>query len=238
MNRRTLIAAIIAGGLTLGAAAVGVAYFAGFAGSSPQKLALSSPTPTPSGSPTAAASPGTGTWTVTSGSQAGYRVREQLASLPAPSDAVGRTSSITGSVTITQSGSSYTVAAASLTVNVNTLTSDRPMRDQRIHQMGLESNRYRTATFVLTTPIDLPAGAQGGQVVNLSATGQLTIHGVTKTVTIPIQARLSGTQIELAGSITFPFGEFGMTPPSIGGFVSVQDNATMEFDIKLAQQGA
>jgi len=238
MKRRTLIAAIIAVGLTLGAAAVGVAYFVGFAGSSPQKLALSSPTPTPSGSPTAAASPGTGTWTVTSGSQAGYRVREQLASLPAPSDAVGRTSSITGSVTITQSGSSYTVAAASLTVNVNTLTSDRPMRDQRIHQMGLESNRYRTATFVLTTPIDLPAGATGGQIVNLSATGQLTIHGVTKTVTIPIQARLSSTQIELAGSITFPFGEFGMTPPSIGGFVSVQDNATMEFDIKLAQQGA
>ena len=238
MNRRTLIAAIIAGGLTLGAAAVGVAYFAGFAGSSPQKLALSSPTPTPSGSPTATASAGTGTWTVTSGSQAGYRVREQLASLPAPSDAVGRTSSITGSVTVTQSGSSYTVAAASLTVNVNTLTSDRPMRDQRIRQMGLESNRYPTATFVLTTPIDLPAGATGGQIVNLSATGQLTIHGVTKTVTIPIQARLSGTQIELAGSITFPFGEFGMTPPSIGGFVSVQDNATMEFDIKLAQQGA
>ena len=104
--------------------------------------------------------------------------------------------------------------------------------------MGLESNRYPTATFVLTRPIDLPAGATGGQVVNVSATGQLTIHGVTKTVTIPIQARLSGTQIELAGSITFPFGEFGMTPPSIGGFVSVQDNATMEFDIKLAQQGA
>jgi len=237
-HRKTLIAALVAGGLTLGAAAVGVAYFVGFAGSSPQKLGLSSPTPTVSGSPTATTSAGTGTWTVTSGSQAGYRVREQLASLSAPSDAVGRTSSITGSVTITQSGSSDTVAAASLTVNVSTLTSDRSMRDQRIHQMGLESNRYPTATFVLTTPIDLPAGAQGGQVVNLSATGQLTIHGVTKTVTIPIQARLSGTQIELAGSITFPFGEFGMTPPSIGGFVSVQDNATMEFDIKLAQQGA
>src|SRR5205807_6943247 len=144
--------------------------------------------------------------------------------------------SITGSVTITQSGSSDTVAAASLTVNVSTLTSDRSMRDQRIHQMGLESNRYPTATFVLATPIDLPAGATSGQVVNVSATGQLTIHGVTKTVIIPIQARLSGSQIELAGSITFPFSEFGMTPPSIGGFVSVLDNATMEVDIKLAQQ--
>jgi len=240
MSNRSLITALVGGGLILGATGVSVAYFMVFAGASPQKLALSSPTPTAGDSPTASASAGTGagTWTVTSGSQAGYRVREQLASLAAPSDAVGRTSSITGSVTITQSGSSYTVAAASLTVNVNTLTSDRAMRDQRLHQMGLESDRYPTATFVLTTPIALPAGATSGQVINVSATGALTIHGVTKTVTIPIQARLSGSQIEIAGSITFPFSEFGMTPPSISGFVSVQDNATMEFDIKFAQQGA
>jgi polyisoprenoid-binding protein YceI len=240
MNRRTLIAAVLAGGLTLAAAAVGVAYFVVFAGSSPQKLALSSPTPTASGSPTASASAGigAGSWTVASGSVAGYRVREQLASVSAPSDAVGRTSSISGSVTITQSGTAYTVSATSITVNVNTLTSDRSMRDQRIHQMGLESDRYPTATFVLTTPIDLPAGATTGQVVNVSAIGQLTIHGVTRTVTIPIQARLTGTQIEIAGSITFPFSEFGMTPPSIGGFVTVQDNATMEFDLKFTQKGA
>jgi polyisoprenoid-binding protein YceI len=237
-NRRTLIAALVAGGLALGAAGVGVAYVAVFAGSSPQRLALSLPTPTTSGSPAAGAGVLGGTWTVTSGSQAGYRVREQLASLAAPSDAVGRTSSIRGTVTITQSGSSYTVSAASLTVNVNTLTSDRAMRDQRLHEMGLESDRYPTATFVLSTPIALPAGATSGQIVNVSAIGQLTIHGVTKTVPIPIQARLNGSQIELAGSITFPFSEFGMTPPSIGGFVTVQDNATMEFDIKLAPQGA
>ena len=32
-----------------------------------------------------------GTWTITAGSEAGYRVREQLANLPAESDAVGRT---------------------------------------------------------------------------------------------------------------------------------------------------
>ena len=240
MSKRTLIAAVVAGLLTMGAAGVGVAYLVVFAGSSPQELALSSPTPTVSNSSTASASAGigAGTWAVSSGSMAGYRVREQLASLSAPSDAVGRTSSISGSVTISQSGTTYTVAAATITVNVNTLTSDRSMRDQRIHQMGLESDRYPTATFVLTTPITLPAEATSGQAVNVSATGQLTIHGVSQTVTIPMQARLNGTQVEIAGSITFPFSQFGMTPPSIGGFVTVQDNATMEFDLKFAQTGA
>src|SRR5437762_177695 len=90
-NRRTLIAAIIGGALILGAAGVGILYFVVFAGSSPQKLTLSSPAPSTSGSTSPDASAGAGTWTVGSGSQAGYRVREKLASLSAPSDAVGRT---------------------------------------------------------------------------------------------------------------------------------------------------
>jgi len=69
----------------------------------------------------------------------------------------------------------------------------------------------------------------------VSVTGTMTIHGMTKTVTIPMTARLSATTIEVVGSITFPFEEFGMTPPSIGGFVSVHDSATMEFDLHLQQ---
>jgi polyisoprenoid-binding protein YceI len=238
-SRRTVIAAAVAGALVLGAAGVGILYFVVFAGSAPQKLALSSPTPSASGSSAIPASaPGAGTWTVAPGSVAGYRVREQLASLSAPSDAVGRTSAITGTFTLTQSASSYTVTAANFSVDVTTLTSDQSRRDNRIHSQGLESDRYPTATFKLTTPIALPATAAAGQTITISATGALTIHGVTRTVTIPIDARLSGSQIELVGSITFPFSDFGMTPPSIGGFVSVQPNATMEFQLKLAYSGA
>jgi polyisoprenoid-binding protein YceI len=235
-NRRTLISAIVGGGLLLGAAGVGIVYFVVFAGLSPQKLALSSPTPTTSASASSSASTaGAGTWTVTSGSQAGYRVREQLASLPAPSDAVGRTSAVTGSLTLAQAAIGYSVTAANLSVDVTKLSSDQSRRDQRIHSQGLESDRYPTATFKLTSPIALATNATSGQTIHVSATGDLTIHGVTKSVTIPIDARLTGAKIELVGSITFPFGEFGMTPPSIGGFVTVQNNATMEFQVLLAQ---
>jgi polyisoprenoid-binding protein YceI len=238
-NRRILIASIVAGGLVLGAAALGMLYFTVFAGSSPQKLVLSSPIPSSSASArTAAATAVAGTWTVASGSQAGYRVREQLASLAAPSDAVGRTSAITGTLTLTQAASGYSVTAASFTVDVSKLSSDRAMRDQRIHSQGLESDRYPTATFQLTSPIALPAEAASGQTIHVFATGALTIHGVTKTVTIPIDGLLSGSQVQLVGSITFPFSDFGMTPPSIGGFVSVQNNATMEFKLMLTRQAA
>jgi polyisoprenoid-binding protein YceI len=238
-NSRNMITAVVTGGLLLGAIGVGVLYFAVFAGSSPQKLSLSSATPSTSASASAAGSTlGAGTWSVASGSQAGYRVREQLASLPAPSDAVGRTTAITGTLTLTQAASGDSVSAASITVDVSKLTSDKSMRDQRIHRQGLESDRYPTATFQLTSPIALPAGAESGQTIHVSANGAMTIHGVTKTVTIPIDGRLSGSQIELVGSISFPFSDFGMTPPSIGGFVTVQNNATMEFQLVLTRQGA
>jgi polyisoprenoid-binding protein YceI len=238
-SRRPLIAAIVAGGLALGAAGLAVVYFVVFAGSSPQKLALSSPTPSAAGSTAnPAATPAAGTWTVSSGSQAGYRVREQLASVPAPSDAVGRTTAVTGTVTLAQSASGDSVTAASITVDVSKLSSDQSRRDQRIHSQGLESDRYPTATFQLMSPIGLPAGAASGQTIQVSATGALTIHGVTRTVTIPIDARMTGSQIELVGSLTFPFDEFGMTPPSIGGFVSVQNNATMEFQLMMTRQAS
>ena len=55
--------------------------------------------------------PVAGTWTVAADSVAGYRVREQLANLPAESDAVGRTDQITGSITLESSGSTTTLTA-------------------------------------------------------------------------------------------------------------------------------
>lgn len=226
-RRQMLIAGSAAAGLIV--VALTVLFLVVLPTSAPQKLAISA-TSSASSSPVASGQ-AAGSWTVAGTSVAGYRVREQLAFVGAPSDAVGRTSSITGNMTLAQTATGYAVSAATFTVDVSTLTSDRSMRDQRIHSIGLQSDRYPTASFKLMTPIALPATASNGQTVQVSATGDLTIHGSTQQVTIPLQAKLSGSQIEVAGSITFPFSQFGMTPPNIGGFVSVQNNATMEFQL-------
>ena len=174
-----------------------------------------------------------GTWSVGDGSVVGYRVREKLASLPAQSDAVGRTSSVTGQATIDGSGNTVRVTTAQFQADVTTLTSDRDMRDRRIHTMGLESDTYPTASFTLTSPVDVPAEALTGATVDVTLTGDLEIHGTKKSVTIPAQAVHTADGIQVLGSLTFPFADFGMTPPSIGGFVSVEDDATLEFLISL-----
>jgi len=194
-----------------------------------------SATPAPSGG-TATADDLAGEWSVSDGTVVGYRVREKLASLSAQSDAVGRTNSVTGSATLEASGDAVTVTAASFEADLTTLTSDEGRRDNRIREIGLESNRFPTATFVLTSPVEVPSVALAGATVEVTLIGDLTIHGVTKSVSIPAQAQLTADgKINVLGSLTFPFSDFGMTPPSIGGFVSVEDDATLEFVLVLSK---
>ena len=176
-----------------------------------------------------------GTWTVGSGSVAGYRVREKLAGLPAQSDAVGRTEAVTGQVTIAASGGAHSVTAATLQVDLSTLASDDGRRDRRLRELGIETNRFPTTTFTLTEPVAVPADALTGATVELTLTGDLDLHGVTKSVSIPSQARMAGEQIEVLGSLTFPFSDFDIEPPNIAGFVTVEDEGTLEFLVTLAR---
>jgi polyisoprenoid-binding protein YceI len=232
---RSIRAWIITGACGAVAAAVAafvIVYLTQFGGSNVAPLSLSTGTSS-SAKPTLTKSELAGTWTIASGSVAGYRVREQLAFLQSPSDAVGRTSQVSGGMTVSGQNGSLVVTAANFTVNVASLTSDMSMRDQRIHELGLQSDMYPTSTFVLTSPITLPASVASGAEFSASATGRLTIHGDTQTVTIPVTARLSGAQVEIVGSISFPFEKFGMQVPNVDGFVSVVDSATMEFDLHL-----
>jgi polyisoprenoid-binding protein YceI len=235
-TKKRLVLVLAGGGLTLILVLFLIVYFVVFPTSSPKPFKLATSTAA-AGTPTSAATSPTvsagGRWQIVAGSQAGYRVREKLAFLPAQSDAVGRTSSIAGAATLTESKGAITITAASFDVAVNTLKSDRSMRDEKIHEIGLESSRYPTATFVLSAPVKLATSAVTGHVTRAPVTGVLTIHGTSKTETIPVEFSLAGSTLQAAGSVTFPWSEFAMTAPSIGGFVNVTEKATMEFDLRL-----
>ena len=188
--------------------------------------------PASAGSVDAASLPGT--WSIAPDSVVGYRVRERLASLAADSDAVGRTSSISGTATIAGGGSSLTVSAASFTVDMTSLRSDRQMRDNRLRNDGIQTDQFPTATFVLSAPVPLPATATSGP-FDVTLHGDLTLHGVTKTVDIAAKAQLNGSVIQVLGSLDFPFSDYAINAPNIGGFVAVEDHGTLEFLVNLAK---
>jgi polyisoprenoid-binding protein YceI len=167
---------------------------------------------------------------VANGTEAGYRVREQLANLPAESDAVGRTSDVTGSITLVAAGDGAQLTGGSIEVDTTTIESDEGRRDNRLRSEGLETDAFPSATFAITAPVEIPASALAGEAADVTLVGDLTLHGVTRSVEIPAQARLADGQIQVAGSITFPLADYDITAPNIGGFiVSIADEGALEF---------
>ncbi|HLB23288.1 MAG TPA: YceI family protein, partial [Dehalococcoidia bacterium] len=69
-------------------------------------------------------------------------------------------------------------------------------------------------------------------------TGMLDLHGVQKEVTWEVKARREGNIMTALATITFLYADFNITAPSIGGFVSVEDDVTLQMDIVATQASA
>lgn len=163
----------------------------------------------------------------------GYRVQEQFAGA-LESTATGRTGDVTGTFAITGNR----VEQATMTANLLTLASDRAMRDNRIRTLGLESEQFPESTFVLTEPIELPEEPTPGETVEGIATGDFTLHGVTRRVEISIEGRWDGRVIQVVGNLPVVFADYDMETPSIAGFVTVRDEGEMEFQLFFEPTGA
>jgi polyisoprenoid-binding protein YceI len=69
--------------------------------------------------------------------------------------------------------------------------------------------------------------------VSVSAVCDLTLHGVTKSVTMPIQASLVSGQIALAGSVNIVFSEYGVQVPQSQIVLSVDNHGILELQMQL-----
>src|SRR5438270_161512 len=73
-----------------------------------------------------------------------------------------------------------------------------------------------TTTFTLSQPIGITTVPSDRQEVPLKATGDLTLHGTTKAVTVDLVARRNGGNIEVNGSIPIVFADWGIPNPTFG----------------------
>ena len=200
----------------------------------PGSFALTSPTP--------AGVQGTlaGSWKVASGSEAGYRVREKFINQPGPTEAVARTTKVTGSLKVASgSGSALTATSIHFTIDLTALTSQDKyatfqtyQRDFFIRQIYLQTAEFPTADFTATSvtlPTDITAGP-----VTVTTSGSLKVHGVTKNVTTQLQAQLNGNEIEVAGSISVDMRDFNVEVPDIS-FTKAEPGVIIEYHLLLAR---
>jgi len=227
---------VVAGVVALALVLLGAGYWvfvARTSGSPPPAALDAAPSPAPASTSTGAGTDATssadGTWRVRrdGSSFVGYRVREQLAFLSSPSDAVGRSTAVTGTMQL----AGDRVSAVRVEADLTKLTSDESRRDNAIRQRGLESDRFPTASFELTRPIQLGQAPADGQQVDGEGRGKLTVHGVTRDVALKLQGRRSGGTIQVAGQLPVRMTDYGIQPPQFGPVVSIQDDATVEFQL-------
>jgi polyisoprenoid-binding protein YceI len=163
-----------------------------------------------------------GTWVITPASELGYRVKEILFGVS--TEGVGRTNEITGELVIEETQ----VITATFEVDVASITSDDGRRDGQFRGRIMSTAEFPTATFVLTEPIELGNVPEDGQQIVAPATGDLTLRGVTNTVTFDVTAQRQDDRIGVLGSIPVGFADYQIANPSISG-ITTEDNGLLEF---------
>jgi polyisoprenoid-binding protein YceI len=170
--------------------------------------------------------PAVGSFSDFSGTFVGYRVQEELASIGAKT-AVGRTPDVEGSLEI----EGTTIPSAEFTANLTTLVSNSDRRDGALRDQAIQTSQFPTATFTLTEPIELDQVPADGATIDVDAVGTLTLHGVTKDVTMPLEAQRSGDVIAVTGQLDIAFADYDIDQPTSLAVLSIEDHGILEVQL-------
>jgi polyisoprenoid-binding protein YceI len=144
--------------------------------------------------------------------------------------------SFTGRVVVPDAGASG--GSLELDVNAQSLTvlDKKPSEEDKkkiynsMHNEVLESAKYQKITFKSASVSDVrPAGSDG---YSFTLNGDLTLHGVTKRIAVPVTATITPQQLRATGKYTLRQTDFGIKPYSAaGGTVKVKNEVVVHFDI-------
>lgn len=168
---------------------------------------------------------GTFDYETATGSFVGFRIDEELVGIGGI-QAVGRTGEVTGELVV--EGSELTVAT--FAADMASLTTDDRRRDDKVAQ-ALEVGSFPEASFTLTSPVALGAGAGNGEPQQATVTGEFTLHGVTRTVQVPVEAQLIDGTVVVVGRFEVALADYDLEVPSAPIVVSASDTATIEFQL-------
>lgn len=169
-------------------------------------------------------------------SEARYRVREQLAGLSFPNDAVGATKSISGNIVLAPNGSVLRDQSV-ITIDLNSLKSDSGQRDNYVRSSVLVTRSFPNTVFrpaeLKGLPFPLPVSGQA----TFQMIGELTVKGVTKPTAWDVTASFTEGGVTGSAKTTTRWEEFGISRPRVARVLSVADTFALEFDFHLQRGG-
>ena len=142
--------------------------------------------------------------------------------------------SFAGRVVVPEAGA----GGGSLELDVNAqslmVLDKKPSEDKKkiytsMHSEVLESAKYQKITFKSVSVSDLK---QTGNGYNFTLNGDLTLHGVTKRIAVPVSATITPQQLRATGKYTLRQTDYGIKPYSAaGGTVKVKNEVVVHFNI-------
>lgn len=170
------------------------------------------------------------------GNEARYRVREQLAGVSFPNDAVGVTSAVTGEIVVNAETGRVQANGSRIVVALGGLTSDQSRRDNYVRNRTLETEQHPTAALVPIEFRGLPWPLPATGTVTFQMVGNLTVKEVTRATTWEVTLDLSGTTLTGTATTSFTFEDFAMSKPRVASVLSVDDTIRLEYDLRLIRQ--
>jgi polyisoprenoid-binding protein YceI len=119
----------------------------------------------------------------------------------------------------------------SFVIDATTYDSGSDMRDRHVIHSALQTFNYSVISFESTRIEDIKVEVPGA-LGTATVVGNLTLHGVTREMNVPVNVSMSqGGILNATGEVTFDYTNFGISPPSLI-FVPAGKMVTVEFQIR------
>jgi Uncharacterized conserved protein len=140
----------------------------------------------------------------------------------------GKTNDVSGA--IVADAAAPAAGSVQLTINVNALDTGNGLRNNQMRERFLQTDKFGTATFKSVSVVAPPSVAPN-QPVDISVTGDLTLHGVTKRMTIPVRVVLiPDGRLHVTSSFKIHLPDFGVIVPH-NLLVIVNDEVPLRLDV-------
>ena len=140
----------------------------------------------------------------------------------------GKTSDVNG--TIVADPANPSASSVQLNINVDSLDTGVGLRNKEMRERYLETTKFGTATFK-SVGVAGPASIAPNAPADINITGDLTLHGVTKRMTIPVRVVLiPDGRIHATTNFKIHMPDFGIAVPH-NVLVTVNDEVPVRLDV-------
>lgn len=116
-------------------------------------------------------------------------------------------------------------------IDTTSIDSDDPKLTGHLKNKDFfEVDKYPTATFVTT---EIKPGDKSGKATH-ELVGNLTLHGVTKSITVPAVIKVEGESLALTSEFSLNKDDFGMT---FSGNGVIRPDVVIKLDVKAVKKG-